>query len=151
MVHKIECVVHIFLIYLFSSEAASNNHSLKDGGSDKLSSFDESESSGSKDLDTGKEKLWSGHLCQNAKNCSVVLTSSDPIVFNVSDRVIESINLVFSENKIKKSTAALLNELGHAGDIVYTEIKVLQAIFPGEKCEPYFIERSGAGYLETGN
>ena len=138
-------------IDLFSSEAASNNHSLKDEGSERLSSFDESESSGSKDLDTGKEKLWSGHLCQNAKNCSAVLTCSDPIVFNVSDRAIESVKSVLSENGFKKSSSALLNELGHDGDIVYTEIKVLQAIFPGEKCEPYFIECSAAGHLETGN
>ena len=138
-------------IDLFTSEAASNNHSLKDGGSDKLSSFDESESSGSKDLDAGKEKLWSGHLCQNAKNCSAVLTSSDPIVFNVSDRAIESIKYVLSENMFKKSCSALWNQLGHDGDIVYTEIKVLQSILPGDECEPYFIECSGAGYHEAGN
>ena len=116
-----------------------------------MSSFDESESSDSKDLDTGKEKLWSGHLCQNAKNCSTVLTSSDPIVFNVSDTAIESIKSVLSEERFKKSSSALLNELGHDGDIVYTEIKVLQSTLPSEKCDQYFIECSGASYLETGN
>ena len=79
------------------------------------------------------------------------LTSSDPIVFNVSDRVIESVKSVLSEKRFKKSSAALLNELGHDGDIVYTEIKVLQSTLLGDKWEPYFIECSGAGYLEAGN
>ena len=106
-----------------SSETASTVHSLKDSGSEKMSSFDESESSSSKDLDTGRERLWSGHLCQNAKNCSAVFTSSDHIVFNVSDQVIESVQSVLKEDKLKKSVPSLVNELGLDGDIVYTEIQ----------------------------
>ena len=89
-----------------------------------MSSFDESESSSSKDMNTGREKLWSGHLCQNARNFSVILTSEDPITVNVSDQAVESVKSILKAKKFKKSVPALVNLLGHNGNIVYTEIKV---------------------------
>ena len=98
---------------------------MKDEGSDKMSSFDESESSCSKEVDGGREKLWSGHLSQHAQNCSVIMTVDDPIMVNVSDQALESVKSVFKDRKFKKSSSSLVNQLGHNGDIVYTEIKVI--------------------------
>ena len=103
---------------------------MKDEASDKMSSFDESESSCSKEVDGGREQLWSGHLSQHAQNCSVVMTVDDPIMLNVSDQALESVKSVFKHNKFKKSSSTLVNQLGHNGDIVYTEIKVIVNILP---------------------
>ena len=129
---KLEQLLLCYCYYLtnYSSEAASTNQSVKDEASDKMSSFDESESSCSKEVDGGREQLWSGHLSQHAQNCSVVMTVDDPIMLNVSDQALESVKSVFKHNKFKKSSSTLVNQLGHNGDIVYTEIKVIVNILP---------------------
>ena len=118
-----------------------------------MSSFDESESSGSKELDNGKEKgesLWSGHLCQSAKNCSAILTSNDPIVFNVSDSVLESVKSILKEQNFKKNSSSLVNQLGYEGDIVYTEIKVNIKVNQYNFYKSCFVECPGANNLEIG-
>ena len=118
-------VLLVVSLLKFSPEAASNNHSVKGAGSELMSSFDDSESSGSKQSRNSKgESFWSGHLCQSANNCSGVFTSNDHIVLNVSDVVLETVESFLTEQNFCKDSSSIKNNLCCDGDIVYTEMKV---------------------------
>ena len=115
-----------------SPEAASNDQSLTESGDNILEMSDsdsETEPSLSQELDSNQkgltaESLWSGHVVQANKSLAVVLTVEQPLVVNVTDGLLSSLQDLVEGEELSEAEPELINNLGGEGSVVYTEIKV---------------------------
>ena len=124
-----------------SPEAASNDQSLMESGDNILEMSDsdsETEPSLSQELDSIQkgltaESLWSGHVVQANKSLAAVLTVEQPLVVNVTDGLLSSLQDLVEGEELSEAEPELINNLGGEGSVVYTEIKVSKNILIGQK------------------
>ena len=123
--------------YSFNSspEATSNDQSLvecstvletSDTDSETEPSLSQEVSSHQKGL--AAESLWAGHAVQANRSLAVVLTIEQPMVVNVTDGLLSTLQDLVDGEELSAAESELINILGGEGSIVYTEIKVMQQI-----------------------
>ena len=71
------------------------------------------------------ESLWAGHAVQANRSLTAVLTVEQPLVVNVTDGLLSSLQALVEGEELATAEAELINNLGGEGSIVYTEIKVI--------------------------
>ena len=120
--------------YSFNSspEATSNDQSLEecntvletsDTDSETEPSLSQEVSSHQKGL--AAESLWAGHAVQANRSLAAVLTVEQPIVVNVTDGLLSTLQDLVDGEELSAAGSELINNLGGEGSIVYTEIKVI--------------------------
>ena len=71
------------------------------------------------------ESLWAGHAVQANRSLAAVLTIEQPIVANVTDGLLSTLQDLVDGEELSAAESELVNNLGGEGSIVYTEIKVI--------------------------
>ena len=71
------------------------------------------------------ESLWAGHAVQANRSLAAVLTVEQPIVVNVTDGLLSTLQDLVDGEELSAAGSELINNLGGEGSIVYTEIKVI--------------------------
>ena len=71
------------------------------------------------------ESLWAGHAVQANRSLTTVFTVEQPLVVNVTDGLLSSLQDLVEGEELATAEAELINNLGGEGSIVYTEIKVM--------------------------
>ena len=74
------------------------------------------------------ESLWAGHAVQANRSLAVVLTIEQPMVVNVTDGLLSTLQDLVDGEELSAAESELINNLGGEGSIVYTEIKVMRQI-----------------------
>ena len=69
------------------------------------------------------ESLWAGHAVQANRSLTTVLTMEQPLVINVTDGLLSSLQDLVDGEELSAADSELINNLGGEGSIVYTEIK----------------------------
>ena len=71
------------------------------------------------------ESLWAGNAVQANRCLTAVLTVEQPLVVNVTDGLLSSLQDLVEGEELATAESELVNNLGGEGSIVYTEIKVM--------------------------
>ena len=130
------CFASRLRTYSFNSSpeasSISNDQSLLEGNTIlEMSDTDsETEASLSQEVSSHQkglaaESLWAGHAVQANRSLAAVLTVEQPIVVNVTDGLLSTLQDLVDGEELSTAGSELINNLGGEGSIVYTEIKVI--------------------------